>query len=215
MTSSNGEFSALLAFCEGNPPVTGGFSSQRASDEELLVFSLFCAWTSGWANNQDAGDLRHHSTHYNVTVMYIDQWFAVLWFSDTSLQHTAMDLKNFAFCFRVSRMPIPYKGTRYHSPVHFVTGASTRRTFMRWFDPSQSEIGRSIDQTTLQLRTLLARPKSEIELNGSAVSVAFSSTKVSTNHRTSHCGWALTHWGRDKTAAILQVTRSMRDVVIL
>ena len=29
MTSSNDTFSVLLALCEGNPPVTGGFSSQR------------------------------------------------------------------------------------------------------------------------------------------------------------------------------------------
>ena len=30
-----------------------------------LVFSLICAWTHGW----DAGDLRCHRTHYDVTVM--------------------------------------------------------------------------------------------------------------------------------------------------
>ena len=34
-----------------------------------LMFYLFCAWTNGWANNRDAGDLRRHRTHSNVTVM--------------------------------------------------------------------------------------------------------------------------------------------------
>ena len=34
-----------------------------------LMFSLICAWTNGWANNQDAGDLRRHRAHYDVTVM--------------------------------------------------------------------------------------------------------------------------------------------------
>ena len=34
-----------------------------------LVFSLICAWTNGWANNRDAGDLRRHHAHYDVTVM--------------------------------------------------------------------------------------------------------------------------------------------------
>ena len=34
-----------------------------------LMFSLICAWTNGWANYQDAGDLRRHHTHYDVTVM--------------------------------------------------------------------------------------------------------------------------------------------------
>ena len=35
-----------------------------------LMFSLTCAWTNGWSNNQDAGDLIRHSAHYDVTVMY-------------------------------------------------------------------------------------------------------------------------------------------------
>ena len=30
---------------------------------------FICAWTNGWANNRDAGDLRHHGTHYSITVM--------------------------------------------------------------------------------------------------------------------------------------------------
>ena len=34
-----------------------------------LMFSLICAWTNGWVNNQDAGVLRHYSAHYDVTVM--------------------------------------------------------------------------------------------------------------------------------------------------
>ena len=34
-----------------------------------LMFSLICAWTNGWANNRDPGDLRCHHVHYNATVM--------------------------------------------------------------------------------------------------------------------------------------------------
>ena len=34
-----------------------------------LMFSLMCARTNGWANNRDAGDLRRHCSHYEVTVM--------------------------------------------------------------------------------------------------------------------------------------------------
>ena len=33
------------------------------------MLSLICAWINGWANNRDAGDLRRHRTHYDVTVM--------------------------------------------------------------------------------------------------------------------------------------------------
>ena len=45
-------FSALLALCEGNPPVTGGFPSQRPITQRF-DFSLICARTNGWANNRD------------------------------------------------------------------------------------------------------------------------------------------------------------------
>ena len=62
-------FSALLALCERNPLVTGGFPSQRQVTQSL-VYSLICAWTNGWANNRDADDLRRHRDHYDVTEMH-------------------------------------------------------------------------------------------------------------------------------------------------
>ena len=34
-----------------------------------LMFSLICAWNNGWVNNREAGDLRRHHAHYDVTVM--------------------------------------------------------------------------------------------------------------------------------------------------
>ena len=34
-----------------------------------LLFSLICAWINGWVNNREAGDLRRHRAHYDVTVM--------------------------------------------------------------------------------------------------------------------------------------------------
>ena len=37
-----------------------------------LMFPLICAWTNSWVNNRDAGDLRHHRAHYNVTIMKHD-----------------------------------------------------------------------------------------------------------------------------------------------
>ena len=61
-------FSVLLAFCVENSPVTGEFPAQRPMTRSFDV-SLIFAWTNNWANNGDAGDLRHHRTHYDVTVM--------------------------------------------------------------------------------------------------------------------------------------------------
>ena len=37
-----------------------------------LMFSLICAWTNGWVNTRNAGDLRRHRAHYDVTVLVRD-----------------------------------------------------------------------------------------------------------------------------------------------
>ena len=34
-----------------------------------LILYLIFAWTNGWANNREPGNLRRHRAHYNVTVM--------------------------------------------------------------------------------------------------------------------------------------------------
>ena len=62
-------FSMSPALCEGNPPVTGGFPSQRPVKQSFDVFFI-CAWTTCWANNRDAGDFRRHHAHYDVTVVW-------------------------------------------------------------------------------------------------------------------------------------------------
>ena len=61
-------FSALLALCAGNSPVTGEFP-HKSQWRGALMFSLICAWTNGWVKNRDAGDLRRHRAHYDVTAM--------------------------------------------------------------------------------------------------------------------------------------------------
>ena len=54
--------SSLLALCVGKSPHKGQWRG-------ALMFSLTCAWTKGWVNNRDAGDLRRHRTQYDVTAM--------------------------------------------------------------------------------------------------------------------------------------------------
>ena len=62
------KFSALLAICAGNSPVTGE-SPHKGQWHGALVFSLICVWINGLVNNREAGDLRRYRTHYDVTVM--------------------------------------------------------------------------------------------------------------------------------------------------
>ena len=33
------------------------------------IFSMICAWTNGWVNIPDAGDLRPYRAHYGVTII--------------------------------------------------------------------------------------------------------------------------------------------------
>ena len=65
-------FSALLAICAGNSPVTGEFPAHKGKWRRALMFSLICAWINGWVNTREAGDLRRHRTHCDVTVMMSD-----------------------------------------------------------------------------------------------------------------------------------------------
>ena len=62
-------FSALLALCVGNSPVTGKFPTQRPATRSLM-FSLICAWIKGWVNNREDGDSKRHRAHYDVNVMF-------------------------------------------------------------------------------------------------------------------------------------------------
>ena len=36
------------------------------------MFSLICAWTNSWVNNQEPGDLKRHRAHCDVTVMVVE-----------------------------------------------------------------------------------------------------------------------------------------------
>ena len=61
-------FSALLAICAGNSAVTGEFSAQRPVTRSFDVF-FDLRLNEGWVRNREAGDLRRHRAHYDVTVM--------------------------------------------------------------------------------------------------------------------------------------------------
>ena len=66
-------FFALLAICAGNSPVTPVNSPHKGQWQGALMLSLICAWINGWVNNREAGDLRRHRAHYDVTVLVYDR----------------------------------------------------------------------------------------------------------------------------------------------
>ena len=69
MTSSNENIFRVTGPCWENPPITGGFPSQRQVMQSFDVFFDLCL-NNGWANNRDAGDLRRHCAHNDLTVMW-------------------------------------------------------------------------------------------------------------------------------------------------
>ena len=69
MTSSNGNiFCVTLALSAGNSPVTGEFPSRRSMARSFDVF-FDLRLNKRLINNREAGDLRRHRAHYDVTVM--------------------------------------------------------------------------------------------------------------------------------------------------
>ena len=67
----------MMASSNANPfSVTGHLchrwlvnSPHKGQWRGTLMFSLICSWINGWVNNGEAGDLRRHHAHHNVTVM--------------------------------------------------------------------------------------------------------------------------------------------------
>ena len=84
-------FSASLAICAGNSPVTGEFPAQRPVTRSFDV-SLICDWINGWVNSREAGDLRHHRAQYDVIMMTNKSaaWRFYICFSQEAL-YTAKD----------------------------------------------------------------------------------------------------------------------------
>ena len=81
-------------------------SPHKGQWRRALMFSLICAWMNGWVNNREAGDLRRHHTHYDVTVMghhcfryrgiWINNNLSLTWlgtpFSETSVKNHCKSL---------------------------------------------------------------------------------------------------------------------------
>ena len=63
-------FSALLAICAGNSPVTGDFPAQKPVTRSFDVFDL--RLNKRLSKQSWGGDLRRNRAHHDVTVMELD-----------------------------------------------------------------------------------------------------------------------------------------------
>ena len=64
-------FSALLAICAGNSPVTSEFHAQRPVTRSFDVF-FDLRLNKRLSKQCEAGDLIRHRAHYDVIVMTVD-----------------------------------------------------------------------------------------------------------------------------------------------
>ena len=66
MTSSKGNIFRVTS------PLCGEFTRLwwiSPQQRPVVMLSLICAWINGWVNNREAGELRRHRAHYDVTIM--------------------------------------------------------------------------------------------------------------------------------------------------
>ena len=54
---------------------SGEFPAQGPATRSSVIISFICAWINNWVNNREAGDLRRHRAHYDVTVMMQQERF--------------------------------------------------------------------------------------------------------------------------------------------
>ena len=55
-------------------PVTGEFP-HKGQWHGTLMLSLICAWINVWVNSREAGNLRRHCHHYDITAIVSDLLF--------------------------------------------------------------------------------------------------------------------------------------------
>ena len=74
------KFTKLQAICAGNSSVTGEFPAQKPVTRKFYVF-FDLRLNNGWVNNREAGDMRRHRAHHDVTVMFtLFFTYRVLWY---------------------------------------------------------------------------------------------------------------------------------------
>ena len=101
-------FSALLALCEGNSPVTGGFPSQRPVTRSFDVF--FDLRLNKWLRKQSS-DLRLHRSHYDVTVMNIPPCYMITVANTCGADFTLFYLRKHKHIFAFSFITQHWDGT--------------------------------------------------------------------------------------------------------
>ena len=73
------------------------------------MFSLISAWTKVWANRRDAGNLRRHRAHYDVTLIISFDGFNITIYSKFHRMHMHKHIHTYIICFAFITTTVRYK----------------------------------------------------------------------------------------------------------
>ena len=126
-------FSALLAICAGNSPVPVN-SPHKGQWRGALMFTLICARINDWVKNPEAGDLRRHLDHYDVSVMNLTmpsaKWRPFCLNLIALMHRVVWGKKCLCPIFRVSTLHRGNENTGHSIPIYWQLNMMTY--FCRW-----------------------------------------------------------------------------------
>ena len=103
------------------------------------MFSMICAWINGWINNRET-DLRRHHTHYDVTLMALEQ---ILQLKNT----WTLSSHNIEWTDYPKRMTWKYS-LPPHIPLCFITGPDLVITIAKTKCANLTILGPSLGEMT-------------------------------------------------------------------
>ena len=116
MTSSNGNLFRVTGPLWGESTGHWWIPLTKASDAGLW-FLLICTWTNGWVSNRDAGDLRRHRAHYDVSVMH--------GYDENCVENAGCITYHFCFWIRIDIQKYPW----FISAVNWLIHCRYKRIF--------------------------------------------------------------------------------------
>ena len=97
LQQSSHQSSTLLALCEGNPPLTGGFPSQRASNVEIILMS-WCLHVELHLISANSSTSRSQGSHLEVGMVELqyEPWncWKILWTFSSNFDQYFLITKN-------------------------------------------------------------------------------------------------------------------------
>ena len=109
----------VMALCEGNPPVTGGFPSQRASNAKKFPFDDVIMVTPRRSNKQNSNMIHWKLEELGINRQYCSYW----WLGATRGANTAGTVVKFNWCMYKPPPPPPpppppqQKCLLFHGPL--------------------------------------------------------------------------------------------------